>query len=908
MPLRFRPVPLLALAAATSLGAPLPPAHAAPVSARTVQTLMGPVQEIKLKNGLTVLLKEQHAAPVVTWMVFFKVGSRNESAGATGSAHLLEHMMFKGTKTLGKGQVAQLLGRNGAEFNASTWTDWTNYFETYASDRLELGLTVEAARMRDALIKDSERQSEMTVVRNEMERGESSPGTLLYHQVTAEAYRSHPYHHPVIGWRSDVEGVSTAKLKAFYDTYYQPNNAVAVLVGDFKTAEAIPMIEKAFGAIPAGPTPPAVYTTEEPQLGERRFVLRRRGETTMVQLAYHIPEAAHADIPALIVADTILSSGASDRLTQALVETQLATSAWASAGVQRDPSLFRVHADLHPGVAPEKAEAALLAELKKLADAPVEGAELQKAKTLAEATTIYRTEGTEGLADYIGTYAAIGRWERGFEILEAIRKVTPADVQRVAKTYFTADNRTVGVYAASPDGPVPPPPVNAGSGKATANDAKVVPPARFAFETRPRQQRALTRPVERVLPNGMRVLVLPNRSTPTVALSGYVMAGSAIAPESQVDVPGAVAAMLERGTAKRDKLRLATDLESTATSLSVSGGTERASISGKFLSRNTDQAVEALAEMLVAPTFPATELEKLKAEWIAGLRQGEDDPGTHVERTFTQAIYPEGHPHRWRSLEASLQGTRALGRDALVAFHRDHYGPNATTLVFVGDVEPEKLFATLERAFAGWKPVALTPLPNPSPLPAKAQRLNVVLPDKTNVEALVGGASSLTRQSPDYFAAALANYVLGGGSLTSRLGTHLRDEQGLTYGVYTTFSPGKIPGPWRAVITLNPANLGAGLKGLDAEIRKFLAGGPSPQELSDAKSSFIGSQAVGLSTNREMAGSLNNIVYNDLGLDYWSRYPGLVDRVPLDDVTAAARRLFKLDSAVTLTVGPEAHP
>jgi len=912
----------LSLAIATSLtgwtpafAAPATPASKAPTATApktntpaitTVQTMAGPVQELTLSNGLKVILKEDHAAPVVTWVVYYKVGSRNEVTGTTGSTHLLEHMLFKGTKTLGKGQVAQLLGRNGASFNASTWTDWTNYYETYSSDRLEMGLMIEAARMRDALILDSERQSEMTVVRNELERGESNPSRILYQEVTSAAFKSHPYHHPVIGWRSDVEGVSTDDLKAFYDTYYHPNNAVAVLVGDFKTPEAVAMIQKHFEKIPAGPKVPEMYTREEAQLGERRVTLRRRGETNMVQMAFHVPSVQSKDIAPLLVLDHVLSSGVTDRLHQALVEKQLATGTYAYTGVQRDPSLFRVGATVKPGVTHDAVEKALLAELDKIKAEPVPAAELQKAKNIAEASYVYQNEGTEGLAKALGSYAAIDRWQRAFEILDELKAVTPEDVQRVAKTYLTSDNRTVGWYVSTPDGPVPPKPANSGSGKAVANSGKVVPAKPFPFEQQPAKPRALTQPVRKVLSNGLTVLVLPNDAAPTVSVDGFVRAGSLL-DKGKEGLASAVAAMLDKGTAKRDKLKLATDLETVAASVGFSGGTETTSIGAKMLSKDLDLGLNALAEMLQEPSFPADELSKLKARWVASIKQAEDQPATHASRALSQAIYPEGHPYRELNSAEQIAAIEELEVTDLKAFHARYYGPNTTTLVVVGQVKPDEVFAKLETLFKGWKAAEKVDVTIPE-IPRKdAQRIVIPMMDKTNLEILLGHSGAVNRRSPDYHAASLANFILGGSGLSSRLGVKLRDEMGLTYGTYSTFSAASGAGAWRASITVNPANLDTAVTALKAEIEGFLTKGITAEELAAAKGSYIGRQAVGLATNSGMASSLSNIEYYGLGLDYWSQYPAQINGITLDQVNAAARKLIAPDRAHLIIAGPHSE-
>jgi zinc protease len=907
---RFAPV---ALAVALIL-APAAPVSARPHSAKHLQapalavsqTISGAVSQVTLANGLKVIFKENHASPVVTWVVAYKVGSRNEGPGITGSAHLLEHMMFKGTKTLGKGQVAQILDRNGAESNAGTWTDWTRYFETYSADRLELGLMIESARMRDALILDSERQSEMTVVRNELERGESDPNRLLYQSLYSTAFKAHPYHHPTIGWRSDVEGVSTAQLKHFYDTYYQPNNAVAVMVGDFKTADALALVHKYFDVIPKGPTPPAVYTTEEPQLGERRVILRRRGETNLLQLGYHIPGVASKDIGSLLVLDTVLSSGVTSRMYQALVEKQIATSAWSDVGINKDPSLFRVGATLKPNGDHITVERALQAQLDAIKTTPVTAKELEKAKSQAEADYIYQNEGTEGLAFSLASYETQDHWQRAFSLLDDIKAVTADDLTRVCKTYLNVDNRTTAWYVATADGPMPPN-ANSSSGQATVNGKRPEIHTPYAFERREVPVRKTIPPSRVVLPNGMTVIVLENDASQTVNLDGFERGGAIEDPQDEKGLASAVSALLDAGTAKRTKLQLAEDLEGASASVGFGAGTLTTSITGHWIAKDTDLALGALAEELMTPTFPQVELDKLKTRWLASIRQSEDQPSTRSARAFSQLLYPQGHPFYVLDQAAQLAGVNKITRDDMVAFHQRFFGPNHTTLVLVGKIKASTVVPKLEQLFKGWQAApatATTEVPD-APL-NKAQRVIVSMPDKSNVEIRYGHTSPVKRTSPDYYAALLANYVLGGDTLTGRLGLQLRDQMGLTYGVSSAFNAGMGGGAWRAGVTVNPANADTAITALTNEVKRFLAGGITQRELDFAKSAFIGGQAVGLASNAGMASSLASIELYGLGLDYWGRYPHLIHAVTAQAANQAARKLIHPELANVVIVGPYA--
>jgi len=889
----------------TTLAAPSGPAATARQPLRTVQTPVGPISTLTLANGLEVVLKENHAAPVVTWVVTYKVGSRNEAVGWTGSTHLLEHMLFKGTKQLGKGQIAQLLQRNGASFNATTAPDRTNYFETYPSDRLELGIRLEADRMRNALILDSERQSEMTVVRNEMERGESNPDWNLYEAVTAAAYRSHPYHHPTIGWRSDVEGVPTERLRAFYDTYYHPDNAIAVLVGDFRTADAIRLIEEHFGAIPASGNIPPMYTSEEAQLGQRRVTLHRRGESNLVQAGWHIPDVRHADIAPLLVLETLLGSGKTARLYQSLVETRLATEAWADCGRNHDPSLFRLGITLQQGISHADGEKALHDAIRSLQTTPVTERELRKALNQTEAGMVFAKEGTEGLAKMLGEYAAMsGSWERGFELLEQIRTVTPADLRRVASQYLVPDNETVGWMVSEPDGPVPPPPRNAGSGAATGSTARVEPLPWQDFELKPSTPARLVTPVKRVLSSGLTVLVLENPGNGTVFLNGYVRAGGLLDPAGKDGVAGLTAQLLDEGTATRSKLQIADSLEFVGASLGYGSGNEATSIQASSLQKDFPLVLDLLADTLRNPSFPVEDLEKARSRWITSIRQGEEEPDNRAERAFNQAIYPTGHPLRMLDPEQAIRALEGISRDDLVAFHRAHYGPDALILAVVGDVKADDVVKQLERRFGNWKRVQPRPLNVPPAPGARPETITIPMPQVTNVAMAFGNPTTLRRDDPDYQAARVANFVIGGSPLSARLGVKLRDEMGLTYDVRSSLDAGLTASPWVATITVNPANVEKARTALRSEIDRYVKDGITPDELEKAKRTLVGNQAVRLSTSAGMASGLAGIGLYGLPADTWAKFPGLVQSLTQQEVNRVIRRLITPDLADWAIAGP----
>ncbi len=423
----------------------------APVAGFThVRTLDG-IQEYTLdSNGLTVLIKPDHSAPVVNFQVVYRVGSRNEVTGTTGSTHLLEHLMFKGSDAYNdaKGNsIKQYLESVGAGFNATTSSDRTNYFGTLGKDHLEGYIAIESDRMRNLWLREEDRQAEMTVVRNEYERGENNPGQTLYKEVMATAYQAHPYHHSVIGWRSDIENVPIGKLRAFYDTYYWPNNATVTMVGDIEPAAALQLIKKYYGGFPHSPQAiPQLYTKEPPQQGPRRVILKRPGQLGVVMIAYKGPDGLDADMPALDVLGAILSSGKNSRLYRALTDKGLVLGANAGIRSQPDPGLFMASGTLAPGIAHEQVEKALIGELERVKVDGVTQSEIDDVISQQRAGEAYGRDGVVGVANGLESWITVGDWTYYVTYIDKLAKVTPADVQRVAKKYLNEDQSTTGWF------------------------------------------------------------------------------------------------------------------------------------------------------------------------------------------------------------------------------------------------------------------------------------------------------------------------------------------------------------------------------------------------------------------------------------------------------------------------------
>ncbi|MBD0324804.1 MAG: insulinase family protein, partial [Pyrinomonadaceae bacterium] len=900
--------------------------------------------------------------------------------GYTGSTHLLEHMMFKGTPTFNSAkntQSAATLQKLGADFNATTWYDRTNYFETIPSDQIELALRLEADRMRNALIADADRQSEMTVVRNELERGQNEPSEVLDEAVYATAFREHPYHHPTIGWRTDVEGVPTSRLKAFYDTFYHPNNATTILVGDFERGRALTLINQYFGSIPASKEPiPQVYTEEPPQQGERRLVIRRAGELALVQIAFHTPgvlgqmnvlsheelakRAASPpernDIYPLVLLAAAMSNGVTSRLYQALVEKDLAVDVRAVADQHRDPGLFNLYATVSPNVEPKRVEEVILSEFARVAEQGLTNAEVEKARQQIIAQVAFSRDGTSEVASQLSEAEAVADWRFFSRYEENIRKVTQADVQRVARTYFTEDNRTVGHFipkqaggGSKGNGAKPselkqraamrgpefhhePKTKDDGTSSSSTHSAlknekervggSVTPQAKEQRAVAPRGDKSsdavealrpesvgqsnLAARVNRTeLTNGATLLVLANPSTPTFSLRGSFRAGSYFEPRDKPGLAQITAAMLERGTKKRTKLQIAGDLEAVGAEVAFSADPFAVNVAARALSKDLPLVMRTIGEELREPAFPADELEKLKQQTIAAIQEEQASTGFRARERLTQLIFDPANPFYQHPGDKLMQSIKSITVDDVRRFYTERYGSRSLILSVVGDVNAADVRRQFEEVFGTFQGPQSVDINVTDPQVASVSKRDIVLlKDKANVDILLGSAAPLRRDSKDYYAALLANSALGQSTLSSRLGLQVRDREGLTYGIFSRFrAPSLAAGPWYIGVSVNPNNVDKAINSALNVLRDYVKNGIRPEELADEKSSAIGSFKVGLGTNAGLAEALWNGEYYKLGADYIDRYPRIIQAVSVEEVNAAIRKYFRPDQLTIVIAG-----
>ncbi len=846
------------------------------------------LEELRLQsNGLRVLLVPQAEVPVVAVCIVYHVGSRNEATGHTGATHLLEHLLFKGSQRFDPAagrSVARELERVGAGFNATTWFDRTSYYEVLPAEHLELALEIEADRMRGALLREEDLALERTVVLNEFEQGENDPLDVLLKLSFATAFREHPYHHPTIGWRSDIEHITVDRLRAFYDAFYQPDNATLILVGCFEREGALDAIGRHFGSVPPSHRQvEPVHVVEPAQEGERRFVVRRSAELGWVACSWRTPEATHLDTHALSVLADILSGGVTSRLQQRLVETGSCVDLQVMAWQLRDPGLFQVFATLNGTSDHAAVEHAIVEEIQAIAAAGVSAEELERAIAQVEAEVAYHRDSPAQVAGALAEAVACADWRFYLSFLDRVRRVSRGDVQRVAATYFAEDARTVGWFV--------PKPQTAGGSATRPRDQMGPLRCHLKSEVAPRL-------AARTLGGGAKVVLMERHHNPTVHLQGSLLAGPGLFPMKSWSAASLLPDMLERGTSRHDRLALARRLEDRGIELGISGDAfnpVEVLIAGRCLAVHLPLLLESLVEMLRDPAFPADELEKLRQLRLGELALASEDTFLRAFDAFSRLVYPPPHPSYRRPVAARREGLLQVTRDDLVALHRTAVGPASLVLALVGDFRAEGVWELLEGLFSGWEGgvAACPPVGRVRPEEQPPRQCFERMEDKPNLNVVMGHPGNLRREDPDYVAALLGNSVLGESTLSSRLGARLRDQEGLTYGIVSRFfAASLVDGPWAVTFSVGASHLDRALEVVREEIARFVEAGPTEAEVEDEKRAWAGAYTVALANPAGLARELVRLLRYRRPLEEIDTFPRQILGTDRRAVEAAVRRRF----------------
>lgn len=889
------------------------------------------VHEYKLDNGLLVLLKENHNAPVINLNVVYRVGSKYEHPGITGISHLIEHMMFKTSKNLPLGEFDRRLKAVGADNNAYTWLDQTVYHETIAADQIDVALGLEAERMVNLSMLPADHQFEMTVVRNELEQRDDTPFTLLYERLISNAFTVHPYRFPTIGWKEDVENITTEQLSDYYHRYYHPDNAFIVAVGDFDPDEMFAKIKAHFDSIPAAGVELPKLPVEPPQTAERRFEIKRAGQLDYLLVAWHVPESENPDSYALTVLGQLLGQGRTSRLYRALVDSGKCASAqaWAANFSYADPFLFFAMAVMNPGVDPADVEPVIYSEIQRIVDEGVSDQELARAKKQARVSFVYDKDSIEAEAQSIVYFELMSSYKDLDKYLPGIEAVTNDDVKRVAAKYLTATNRTVGTYLAQQPQPQAP-----GAGQSAQ---PVAPPHYRPADPDPDTPAALSKlagsPAPRAapiaqagavdtataapaaetayatattLPNGLTVVVKENHNNPTVTVNGLVRAGRIDDPPDLPGLGNFTVSMLSNGTTEHSKLELAEIIEDAGLELGFSPSREYFNFSGRSLTEDFGLLLDLLAEQLLKPAFPDEEIEKTRQQILAGLLDSQNDTFDQAFYTGRELIYGGDHPFAGR-VEGRPEAVKRIGQDDLKAWYAAHVLPDGAVLTIVGDVDADSALAEVARRFGAWSGgdegrAQLLARGAEFSSAQAGQRQDMPIPEKSNVSLVWMGPGASKLGAKQWAAQLVTSFILG-GDMSSRLNNRLRLQEGLTYGAFSWFSNGRAAGPFCVAVQVNPDNVAPAISATQEVLADYAAQGATADELQLAKSYLTGNFPVKLSNNGAVAGVLTESVYLGKGVDYVGDYPDLIRAVSLDDVNADAAQVANPDGMLLVAAG-----
>jgi zinc protease len=828
---------------------------APPKGVARVTTVEG-VTEYRLANGLKVLLIPDPSIDTTTVNVTYLVGSRQEGYGETGMAHLLEHLMFRGTRRVPN--IKADFQQHGARYNGSTSFDRTNYFETFPADENTLDhlLQVEADRMVNASIARGDLDAEMTVVRNEFESGENSPFNVLRERVASSAYAWHGYGRAIIGSRSDIENVPIERLRAYYHYYYQPDNAVLLVSGRIDEASALRLVQKNFGAIPR----PArkllqTYTVEPTQDGERTVTLRRTGDVQLVSALYHVPPGTDAQYAAIDVLVGVLNHVPSGRLHKALVESGVATSAFGTERQQREAGFAYFGAEVPLGAPLEAARDALLGVLEGFAQHPVTEDEVARARQRLLNDIDLALADSRELTAVLSEYAGIGDWRMLFLHRDRLKQITASDVQTAALRYLKSSNRTLGFFipTQAPDrAEIPPVP----DVEAMLRDYHGAAPVAQGENFDPSPAAIEARVIRRTLPGGMKLAMLPKKTRGgTVVAQILLQWGDEQSKFNRYAACNLASGMLLRGTRKHSREQLRNQFDRLKANVGVGG--EGGSI--ETVRDNLPESLRLVAEVLRQPSFPAPEFEQLRRASLTAIDAQRSDPSALAGLALSRQLnpYPPGHWLYPAALEERSQQYKALSLADVKKCYSDFYGASNSELAVVGDFDPARIERLARELFADWKsPRPYTRIPL-RVADVSAADVTIETPDKANAVLRAGMLLRLRDDNPDYPALLLGNYLFGGSS-DSRLMRRIREKEGLSYSVGSflsadSYSERTAFGVYAIYAPQNRVQVESAVRD---ELRKALEEGFSAEEIEAGKKGLLKARQLARTSDEDVAGRL----------------------------------------------------
>lgn len=874
----------LSLALAFTTLVHIPPAIAAenvataktalPAGVQFVRQVEG-IDEYQLANGMRVLLVRDASKPTTTVNITYRVGSRHENYGETGMAHLLEHLMFKGSKA--HPRLWEEMSQRGVQFNGTTWLDRTNYYETFAAkpETLEWAISMEADRMVNSRISGEDLKTEFSVVRNEMEKNENSGIAILMQRIMSAAHQWHNYGKDTIGARTDVENVNIPHLQAFWRKYYQPDNATLIVAGAFDAKQALQLIATKFGKIPKPKRAlETTYTLDPAQDGERDVIVRRVGDSQAVAALYHTVPAAHPDYAATEALALILGDTPNGRLYKALVETKKTADVFPWAANLEEPGFLMLGANLRTEQNLTEAKKILLETIEGFDKAPVTEAELARAKAKLDSDIAQVFNDPEKFAVALSESIASGDWRLFFLFRDRVKALKVDDVQRVATTWLKSSNRTSGSF-------IP-----------TEKPDRTPAPAKVAVEEQIKQFKpgvAIAqaenfvasadnidkRTITGALNNGMQYALLPKTTRGnTVVLSMMLNFGDENSMKGKAGAAELAAAMLNRGTEKLSRQQFTEELDKLKTKLIISGSVATTSVQVETIRDNLPRVLELLRDALRQPAFNEAEFTQLLNSQLAQLEESRKEPQAVAVDAGRKAqnTYPADDPRYYRSIDEQIAYLKTAKLADARAFWKQFYGANhakQAQIAVVGEFDANSLKAELQKAFGDWNTQQkFTRISKPF-LATKADDKQIITPDKANAFFFATMLVPVGTKHPDYPALVLGNYLMG-GSANSRILNRIRQKDGVSYGGGSSFNASSVEevGAFNAGAIYAPQNRTKLETGIREEIARVQTEGFTAAELEDGKKSLIQQYQLERSQDAALANSLLNNLYLDRNMQF----------------------------------------
>jgi zinc protease len=882
---------------------PQPAQKASSQALQKAQSIEG-VTEYRLANGLRVLTVPDPGSDTTTVHIAYLVGSRHEGYGEKGMAHLLEHMLFRGSKR--HPNVKEEFNRRGARWNGTTSNDRTTYFETFAAtaDNLDWALGMEADRMVNSFVSKKDLDAEMTVVRNEFEMGENNAGSVLFQRMQQLAFPWHNYGNAIIGQRADIERVPIENLQAFYRTWYQPDNAVLIVGGKFDEKKALELVAKHFAPV-AKPKRklPGFYTEEPTQDGEREVTLRRVGENQVVSTLYRVPAGHHPDYPAIDVLTNVLGDVPSGRLHRALVQKGLASHAWGAERGLHDPGFVYFGASLAKDGKLDPARAALVATVESLKSEPIRAEEVERARTALlndfEKTQLDTGAYVRALSEFI----AIGDWRLFFLYRERLKKVSLADVQRVAEHYLKPANRVLGTFVPT-DTPeradIPPSQEWQAALDAFKGESEGV---RLGEAFDPSPKNIESRVVRKDLSNGIRAALLPKTTR-----GGRVIATLALHWGDEKTLTNREVAcsfaggMLMRGTRKKSRADIKDAFEKLNASVAVGG--DGASI--EVRRENLAPTLRLVAEVLREPAFSPAEFDEMKRAALTGAESQRTDPSAQASLQLARhlSLYPKGHPNYTPDVEERIEWLRAATLEDATSCYRELFGATGADFSAVGEFDPDELARQVEALFGDWRsPSPFVRVPSHH-FDRPATEKEVLTPDKANAVLRAGLNVKLRDDNADFPALVLANYLLGGSS-TARMPGRVREKEGLSYSTFSSFNASAFDeaGSFRIGAIFAPQNRSRVESAIREELARAARDGFSAEEVKAGKQAVLEQRRMARTQDRSLASRLSSYLFMKRTFAWDVDFEAKIAALTPAQVNAALRRHFDPDKLSLVTAG-----